>query len=217
MQPEPTHACPSEEDPCSPGPEDFRGFFALYYPRVLGFVQYRLRDFACAEEVASDALFEFWRRAPSFRGDCRPSTWLFGIASFKCREAHRNRRRLKRAALTPTEPAVLLRILDPVPLERRLEARSEMLWIAQKVRELPAHQRELVEQACEERSTEEIAARLGISMGATKSRLHHVRRVLRASSSYGELRSAADQIGAAVAAPRPRFCAVPAPARSRGR
>lgn len=167
-----------------------RALFDRFYARLFAFVDRRLSDPELAEEVVADTFFEAWRGAPAFRGASRVSTWLFGIATFKSREADRNRRRLKRASVVPTEPAFLQAITDDRNILDRLEARSDLRWLGERFEALPPVQREVAELAGQEQSTDEIADRLGVSAGTVKSRLSRARRALRAAppSSRGGLR-----------------------------
>ncbi len=168
----------------------FRTLFDRYYARLFSFAQRRLSDPELSEEVVADAFFEVWRGAQSFRGASRVSTWLFGITTFKCREADRNRRRLKRAYVVPAEPALLQAVSDDRDVIDQLEARSDLRWLRQRFDALPAVQREVAELAGEEQSVDDMAGRLGVSPGTVKSRLSRARRALRTPppSSRGELR-----------------------------
>ena len=160
--------------------EAFRRFFDRYYPRVLRFVRFRLSDPEAAEEVANDTFLEFWRRAPAFRSASRPSTWLFGIATFKCRASRRDARRLKRSRFAVTEPSQLTFVPDSRRLEGRLQARSEIRRALQGIDELTPGQRAVAVLAFQGLSTEEIADQLRVAPGTVKSRLHDARLTLRA-------------------------------------
>lgn len=166
----------------------FRALFDRYYARVFAFAQRRLQDAALSEEVVADAFFEVWRGAPAFRGASRVSTWLFGITTFKCREADRNRRRLKRASVVSAEPALLHAVSDDREILDQLEARSDLRWLRRRFDQLPGVQREVAELAGEEQSIDEMAGKLGVSEGTVKSRLSRARRALRTppSSARGE-------------------------------
>lgn len=168
----------------------FRALFDRYYARLFSFADRRLADPELSEEVVADTFFDVWRGAGGFRGASRVSTWLFGICTFKCREADRNRRRLKRSAVVSAEPAFLQGVSDDREILDQLEARSDLRWLRRRFDDLPAVQREVAELAGEERSVDEMAGRLGVSSGTVKSRLSRARRLLRAAppSSRGGAR-----------------------------
>ena len=168
----------------------FRTLFDRYYSRLFSFAERRLRDPQLTEEVVADAFFEVWRGAPTFRGASRVSTWLFGITTFKCREADRNRRRLKRAYVISAEPALLQAVSDDREILDQLEARSDLRWLRHRFDALPAVQREVAVLAGEEQSVDDMASKLGVSSGTVKSRLSRARRALRTPPppSRGELR-----------------------------
>jgi RNA polymerase sigma factor (sigma-70 family) len=164
----------------------FRALYERYLPRIFAFVDRRLRDPSLTEETVADVFFEVWRSAQGFRGASRVSTWLFGIATFKCREADRNRRRLKRRALVATETHVLQRLGDHGEAAAALEARDELRWLRHRIEALPEAQRRIVELAVlEGRDPDEIAGALGISRGTVKSRLSRARRELRGRPRRG--------------------------------
>lgn len=159
----------------------FGALFRSYYPRVYAFVKARLDDPGLCEETVADTFVEVWRGAPDFRGASRVSTWIFGIATFKCMEALRHRRRLKRASVLPTPLEVLHELADERDAAQALEARDELRWFRELLVELPVAQREVLELALlEGHDTQEIAERLGISTGTVKSRLFRARNELRA-------------------------------------
>lgn len=157
----------------------FQVLFDRYYTRLFAFVERRLSDAELSEEVVADAFFEVWRGAPAFRGASRVTTWMFGIATFKCREADRNRRRLKRASVISAEPELLHAVRDDRNVLDQLEARSDLRWLRRRFEQLPPVQRETAELAGQERSIDEIAGKLGVSGGTVKSRLSRARRALR--------------------------------------
>ena len=101
-----------------------RVLFDRYYTRVFSFLQRRLRDPELAEETAADVFFEIWRNAGAFRGASLASTWIFGIAHFKCLEADRRRRRMKRSQVLPTNVELLHRVADPRSLAGDIDARG---------------------------------------------------------------------------------------------
>jgi RNA polymerase sigma-70 factor (ECF subfamily) len=157
-----------------------RALFERYYARVLSFLHRRLRDRELAEETAADVFFEIWRNASSFRGASLASTWIFGIAHFKCLEADRHRRRMKRSQVLPANVEFLHRVRDPRDLASDLGARAELRQVQGLLARLPAEQRATVELALlEGLGYDEIAARLGVPEGTIKARVARARARLR--------------------------------------
>jgi RNA polymerase sigma-70 factor (ECF subfamily) len=157
-----------------------RTLFQRYYSRVYWFVQRRLHDANLAEEVVADVFFEVWRSAHSFAGASRPSTWIFGIAHFKCVGAHRDRRRHKRASVIPTNVETLHRFADDDDMDGRLGAREELRLVQQAIAALPEEQRRVIELALiQGLPYEEIANQLQVPEGTVKTRVARARARLR--------------------------------------
>jgi RNA polymerase sigma-70 factor (ECF subfamily) len=168
-------------------PRAHRVLFDRYHARVLSFLQRRLRDRELAEETAADVFFEIWRNASAFRGASLASTWIFGIAHFKCLEADRRRRRMKRSQVLPTNVEFLHRVADPRDLVSDLAARAELRRVQGMLARLPAEQRATVELALiEGLGYDEIAVRLGVPEGTIKARVARARARLRSGISAAE-------------------------------
>jgi len=158
-----------------------RALFQRYHARVSFFVQRRLSgDPALAEEIVSDVFFEVWRSVDHFAGASKPSTWIFGIAHFKCASANRDRKRHKRASVVPMHAEALHRFADPRDSGGRLAAREALRLVRAAIDALPAEQREVVELAALEGVPyDEIADRLGVPEGTVKTRVARARARLR--------------------------------------
>jgi RNA polymerase sigma-70 factor (ECF subfamily) len=157
-----------------------RVLFDRYHLKVLSFLQRRLRDRELAEETAADVFFEIWRNASAFRGASLASTWIFGIAHFKCLEADRRRRRMKRSQVLPSNVEVLHRVADDRDLIADLGARAELRRVQAMLARLPAEQRATVELALiDGLGYDEIAVRLGVPEGTIKARVARARTRLR--------------------------------------
>jgi len=157
-----------------------RTLFQRYYTRVYWFVQRRLHDANLAEEVVADVFFEVWRSAHGFAGASRPSTWIFGIAHFKCVGAHRDRRRFKRAAVISTNVETLHRFADDQDTDERLAAREELRLVQQAIAALPEEQRRVIELALiQGLPYDQIAEQLQMPEGTVKTRVVRARARLR--------------------------------------
>lgn len=168
-------AVADERDPVA-----YRVLFDRYYPRVFIFVQRRLGDRELAKEVVSDVFVEVWSSAPAFRGESKISSWIFGIARFKCLEAYRRGRRLKRSRVVATDDQILSQHADPMSSESRVDARQELARVAAVMGKLPAAQREALElSVVQGLDLEEVAKRQNVSKETVKTRISRARKGLR--------------------------------------
>jgi len=160
--------------------EAFRALFARYYPRVYAFVRRRLRDPGQTEDIVAEVFFELWRSAGRYRGQARPSTFLCGIAHFKCLSAIRAERRHKRANVTSIDTGALVRVADPSNAAAELESRDEVRHVRRALDQLPEGHRKVVELAfVDGLAYAEIADRLGVAEGTVKTRVARARAQLR--------------------------------------
>lgn len=158
-----------------------RVLFDAYYARVFAFITRRLGDVSLSEEIVADVFFEVWRSAGRFAGRSRVSSWIFGIAQFKCMAASRDRKRSKRSQVRATKVETLHAVPDDEELEEVLLMRDELRHTRTLVDQLPSGQRDVLELAFfQDLSYDEIAQRLEISEGTVKSRIARARGQLRA-------------------------------------
>lgn len=124
---------------------------------------------------AEDALQDAWLRAtprlPEFRGESSLRTWLAGFVVNCCRE---RRRRREADAAPPNDPARDDLVADRLDLERAIAALPD------------GHREVFVLHDLEGFTHEEIAARLGIVPGTSKSQLSRARSALRAHMAQAE-------------------------------
>ncbi len=142
---------------------------ALY--RFIGRVCSNPRD---AEDALQDGLLSAWRGAPTYRGASSVRTWLFQIVIHACRRLHR-RRAGEPERTEPVEAATAIASADPGADDRA--ARRELgAALDAALGGMPQEAREvLLLRDVEGLSGEEVAAALGISLAAMKSRLHRAR------------------------------------------
>lgn len=153
----------------------FERLFRAYEARLLRYFLRLVRDRPNAEELTSDVLFEVWKRADGFRGDARPSTWIFGIAHHKGVSALRRRRPETAAEETASE------IEDPAPSPEDRAAGAER-WrrLEEGMATLSPEHREVLELFyAEGLSVREVARVQGCPPGTAKTRLFHARQRLR--------------------------------------
>jgi RNA polymerase sigma-70 factor (ECF subfamily) len=146
----------------------FERFVREHERRVRAVVARLLADRRDVEEAAQDVFVRAWRALPEFRGESTVSTWLYRIA---VNEALQRRRR-------PAHQVVEL-IEAPAPEPADPEVRRILLAA---IGELPVEQRAaLVLRDVAGLSNDEVAAVLGLTVEAAKSRIHRARLQVRAA------------------------------------
>ena len=152
----------------------FRTLYRRHTPRLWPVVL-RLLGGPAGRAEAEDAVQETWIRAvealDGFRWESAFSTWLTGIGLNCARELLR-----KRARRSETSTDGLLELLEgdsPPDTERRLELEDA-------IAELPdGYRTVLVLHDLEGYTHPEIADRMGIAVGTSRSQLYHARRAVR--------------------------------------
>lgn len=158
----------------------FRRLFQRYYARIYAFVLRRLGDSTSAEDTTVETFAELWRTAKRFRGDSRPSTWIYGIAHFKSLASRRASARKKRSKVISVDFETLSRAPAETDLQRTVEARQEVKRVRQAIQSLPQRYRQVIELAFfENLPYEEIARKLGMAEGTVKTQVSRARLRLR--------------------------------------
>lgn len=135
-------------------------------PALYRYAFWLVRDRARAEDIVQEALLRGWRAFPRLRAHAAAKSWLFSIV--------RNEY-LRSARASAREPERLdeLDLPDERPVEAGLEMRQALLALP------PAYVEPLALQVLGGFSCAEIAAMLGITEGATMTRLTRARQSLR--------------------------------------
>ena len=68
-----------------------RTLYERYNARVFRFVVRIVKDEHLAEDITSEAFFEVWRQAATFKSRSQVPTWILAIARFKAWSANRAR------------------------------------------------------------------------------------------------------------------------------
>lgn len=159
---------------------DERAFRELYRRHTPALYQLALRVVGGNDADAQDVIQETWVRASAkldgFRWESSLRTWLTGIALNLSREVLRRRARRPTTELTEFNEPVSrpLQLGDRMDLERAIAALP------------PGSRMVLVLHDIEGYTHEEIAQRLRISAGTSKSQLFAARRALRARLTKAE-------------------------------
>lgn len=143
--------------------------YAGYQPRLFRFVYRLTRSHATTEELINDIMLAIWRGARSFRGDSKPSTWIFGIAY---RQALKRLSR-KKLSIAPYFDVDLLADNGDPSFEQED-------WVHRGLDALPPAQRLAVELVFYlGLSYEEVASVTDCPVNTVKTRMFHARRKLR--------------------------------------
>jgi RNA polymerase sigma-70 factor, ECF subfamily len=147
-----------------------------------------LRNREDAEDSFQDALLRAYSHLGQFRGDTsRFSTWLTRIAiNSALMRLRKKRSRYEVSLQRPGEDdqsSELREFTDPSPSVERMYAKHQTVdLLANTIKRLPLRHQSIINQYhVQERSLEEIAQALGITVSAAKSRLMRARLTMRSS------------------------------------
>jgi RNA polymerase sigma-70 factor (ECF subfamily) len=161
----------------------FAEFVTRSEARVRALLGRLLDDSRDIEEATQDTFVQAWRSLARFRGESAPSTWLHRIAVNEALQRSRrkrlNTRPLEDEAGRETFRAEVARCAlpgaDAVAEENELRA-----FLAERLRALPLDLRlPVVLRDVEGWSNQEVADLIGLSLAATKSRIHRGRMRIR--------------------------------------
>ena len=145
----------------------FRSLYDRHGDRVFRYAMSIVRRAHLAEEVLQETMIVVWRKARTYRGDAKISTWILGIARHL---AFNLLRREARGSRLPQDPPVGC---DPAK-DAEMAVRVERALAT-----LPEHHREVMHLVFyEEMTLREAAEILEIPEGTVKSRMHHARKAL---------------------------------------
>jgi RNA polymerase sigma-70 factor (ECF subfamily) len=157
--------------------------YAAYQPRLFRFVYRLTRSHSTTEELINDIMLAIWRGARNFRGDSKPSTWIFGIAY---RQALKRLSR-KKLSIAPYFDVDLVADSSGRSFEQED-------WVHRGLDALPPAQRLAVELVFYlGLSYEEVATVTDCPVNTVKTRMFHARRKLR--EQLQDSASAADPQG----------------------
>ena len=143
--------------------------YELYHERLFKFVFRLTQSHAQTEEVVNDIMLAVWRGAKTYRGDSKPSTWIFGIAY------RQSLKRLSRKQIRISSRVDVEQISD-----RSVHTMEQEDWVRRGLDELPTAQRLAVELVFYlGLSYEEVATVTDCPINTVKTRMFHARRKLK--------------------------------------
>lgn len=162
---------------------EFHRLIQPYERSVYSMALSMLQNEADAEDAAQEAFLKAFRNLEKFRGEAKFSTWLISITLNEARSRLRQKKTAKTDSLDELNEGghmspALLRDWREIP-SAALERQEVRLLLQDAITDLPHIYREVfVLRDMEDLSVNQSAAALGISVAATKVRLHRARLML---------------------------------------
>jgi RNA polymerase sigma-70 factor (ECF subfamily) len=153
----------------------FECLYRRYHPRLYRFCLRVARVSSTVEEILNDTMLVVWRRADTYNGGSKVSTWIFAIA-------YRLTLKALRTLDDPIEDLTQELAGDSLSgPEGMLMASQQATVLREVLGQLPPAQRAVVELAYfQDFSYREIAVVLDCPVDTVKTRMFHARRRLRA-------------------------------------
>jgi RNA polymerase sigma-70 factor (ECF subfamily) len=169
------------------GEEAFADLVRRHQDKVLALAYRYSRDRQDAEDLAQEIFFKVWRHARSFRGESQFSTWLYRLAVNTCL----NFKQREKSRPTP-QPLDGHFASGSPPAGDELVAADRESLLRSALASLPARQKMALALASfADRSYEEIAAVMDVSVPAVESLLFRARKnlaaILRPLKQKGEI------------------------------
>lgn len=156
-----------------------------YQDRVFGLVFRSVRDADTAEELTQDVFIKAFRSLGGFRGESKFTTWLYRIAVNIChdqRESLAARTRSRETSLDDPNPAAADAAASAGRPDEVVEAQEMASSFEAGLGALePMYREAFLLRHGEDRTYEEIAEILGISVSNAKVRVHRAREMLLAA------------------------------------
>lgn len=152
----------------------FREIYDRYFKKIYLYAYRHLGEPEGSKEIANEVMLEIWRCAKRFRGESKPSTWIFGIAVNKIRKEFK-----RRSPFYASLESVKKQADDRVPQDDatyKSQVREKM-QIAIKM--LTPEHREVIDLCYyQEFSVKEMSKILGCPPNTVKTRMFYARKKL---------------------------------------
>lgn len=165
-------------------PDAFRALVELYQNRVIKTCYRFLHNQDDAEDVAQDVFIEVYLSISGFREEAKLSTWIYRIATTKCLDFIRKKKRKKRffikkdsSGLTP--PIELVPAEASTQPDKQIEAQERVGILQQAVDSLAENQKIAITLSKYEGfSNKEIAEVMETSLSSVESLIHRAKKNL---------------------------------------
>jgi len=146
-----------------------------YYSRLFRFIGRVTRREDAIDEIINDVMYVVWEKAESYNQQCRPSTWIFGIAYNKARQFIRDAGSNDTESLDEMDGDSLLFAENACSL-KQLEMTD---WLESALDTLSPEQRAVMELTYfQGLHYSEIAVLMECPENTVKTRMHHARKKL---------------------------------------
>lgn len=160
---------------CNADENALEALYHSYYTRLFRFIGRITWREDLIEEVINDVMFTVWEKATTYNHQCQLSTWIFGIAYNKARQALRNVNQLKEDSLDDMDSEDMT--LGTVDMGLKQLEMNDFLESAFKV--LSPEQRAVIELTYfEGLHYSEIAILMECPENTVKTRMHYARKLL---------------------------------------
>ena len=153
----------------------FELLYRSYYRRLTRFLEQTTRAPQLIDEILDDTMLVVWRKASTFNGESRVSTWILAIAYRRALKALERDRRWVRSSVDADDPAA---VNSP---EVEFIQRESRLALQSILAALSVEQRAVVELTYYHGyAYKEIAKIIGCPVNTVKTRMFHAHRKLKA-------------------------------------
>lgn len=155
----------------------FEGMVDEYQEKVFRFACGMLGNETAAQDVAQEVFMKIWRALPQYRGDASASSWIYTIARNTCLTELKKNSRRRNVSLAQDE--VQAEVEQSAVVDAETGGAGAGMDIQVMLEQLPEHYRQVLRLFyLEQRSYEEVAARLDIPVGTVKTYLHRAKKEL---------------------------------------
>ena len=153
----------------------FELLYRSYYRRLTRFLEQTTRTPQLIDEILDDTMLVVWRKAPTFNGKSRVSTWIFAIAYRRALKALERERRWVQISVDADETA------SANSPEVEFIERESRLALQSLLAALSVGQRAVIELTYyHDYAYKEIAKIIGCPVNTVKTRMFHAHRKLKA-------------------------------------
>lgn len=178
---------------------DFEELFRQFYRPVVGFFAKRGTSNDECQDLAQETFLRAFRAFADFRGDARPSTWLFAIAANLWSNRNRDAAAAKRdGAEVPLPEDGWAEPESGDRADERADAAERLRLLRSAIDDLPPQMRRCVQlRVYQGRGYRDVAEILGVTVETAKSQVSLAKKRLRQSLAhhYPELEDDADGPG----------------------